>query len=109
MTRADILALPSGALNGLQLVYYGACSTGEGGANAANLVNATYDRGARTVIGFTVSVYCDSTNTWTSEFMKQISNNQTIKYAMQKADDKAGTEGYTHMRLVRGSSDVTVS
>ncbi len=109
MTRADILALPSGALSHMQLVYYGACSTGEGGASAENLVNATYDRGARTVIGFTTEVDCGSTNTWTAEFMEQISNNHTIYYAMIQADNEAGTGGNTHLRLVRGLQEVTVS
>lgn len=110
MTRNDVLALPPGALSHMQLVYYGACSTGEGGSSAANLVNATFDRGARTVIGFTVSVGCGTANTWTQEFMTNISNGETVDRAMELADRKVSkSPDGTNQRLERGATNVTVN
>lgn len=110
MTRNDVLALPPGALSHMQLVYYGACLTGEGGSSAANLVNATFDRGARTVIGFTVEVGCGTTNTWTQEFMTSISNGETVDRAMKLADSKvSNSPNGTNQRLVRGATAVTVN
>lgn len=109
LTRANILALPSNALSHLQLVFYGACLTGEGGAAAENLVNATYDRGARTVIGFTTEVYCGATNRWTEVFMTYLSNGATIAEAIRQADTSMGSDhGNTICRLVRGPQDVTI-
>lgn len=109
LTRSDILALPSGALSHMKLVYYGACLTGEDGASAANLVNATYARGAKTVIGFTEKVDCNSTNVWTKSFMTNISNGKTIAASMDAAD--VAVEDYvehkndkTRFRLVRGAT-----
>lgn len=110
MTRSAVLALPPGALGHMRLVYYGACSTGTGGSGAANLVNATFDRGARTVIGFTVNVTCSTTNTWTRAFMNSISNGDTIDRAMRLADNEvSNSPGGTNQRLVRGTTTVTVN
>lgn len=110
MTRTDMLALPPGALSHMQLVYYGACKTGEGGASAENLVNATFDRGARTVIGFTVIVDCNSCNTWTKAFMTNISNGYTVTYAMKMADTAVSSSpGGTNQRLVKGAQTATVN
>lgn len=94
----------------MQLVYYGACKTGEGGASAENLVNATFDRGARTVIGFTVIVDCNSCNTWTKAFMTNISNGYTVTYAMKMADTAVSSSpGGTNQRLVKGAQTATVN
>lgn len=103
MTRDDMLSLPAGALIYLELVYYGACSTGEGGINADNLVNATYEKGAKAVIGFTESVSCGSCNSWTKAFMESLSKGNTIKAATTAADKAVqGSPGGTNQRLERG-------
>lgn len=107
--RSDILALPSNALSGNRLVYYGACLTGEGGSTASNLVNATYDRGAKTVIGFKTTVTSGPTNIWTQQFLKSVSNGCMIKDAVLQADYTVLHSVYTtytenRQRTVRGLS-----
>ena len=72
MEMEDIKGLPDNALASTRLVYYGACSTASGGSTANNLVNTTYNKGAKTVIGFQDVVYCDATTIWSSQFFKSI-------------------------------------
>lgn len=110
MNMTMVSNLPNGALNNLKLVYYGACSTGEGGITGANLVNATYDRGAQIVIGFGESVGCNSCNTWTKAFMTSISNGTTVAVAMVNADNAfTGANGATDIRTVRGNTNVVIN
>ena len=73
-------------LNDLLFVYLGACKTGMGGGSATNLVNSFYSKGVDNVVGFTISVLIDETNFWTTEFMSNIANGQSIATAISNAD-----------------------
>ena len=109
ITRSMVIALPANALSSAKLVYYGACLTGEGGADAENLVNATFDRGAKCVIGFTESINFDAGNKWTKKFMASLSDGDTIDTAISKAALAVLlAPGSTNKRLVRGTSNVRI-
>lgn len=88
LTRQDILALPANALSSCDLVLYVGCSTGAGGTNGTNLVNATYARGARTVIGFTDTILAAQGRCFYEEFLRLIHNGYTVQNAYNAALDK---------------------
>ena len=81
LTTNMISGLSAGALKGVRLVCYAACNTGEG-----DLVSTTYQKGARTVIGFHNAVYCHETHYWLEKFMSELANGSTISVAMNAAD-----------------------
>lgn len=85
-TINDIDGISDSDLENLKFVYYGACLTGEGGAGATNLVNATYNKGVDVVLGFMISVNVYETNLWTTIFMENIANGSNINNSMQTAD-----------------------
>lgn len=68
-----------------ELIIYGACKTGLGEENEANLVNATYDCGAKIVIGFLESVGSSQVNTWCKVFFENLSQGQTVQYSCDTA------------------------
>ena len=51
-----------------ELVVYCCCLCGEGGMTADNLVVATYNEGAKNVIGFKISINCSEANDWLGDF-----------------------------------------
>lgn len=108
MEMEDIKGLPDNALASTRLVYYGACSTASGGSTANNLVNTTYNKGAKTVIGFQDVVYCDATTIWSSQFFKSICNGVSIAQALIEADYTAllatGYAENNQNRLVKGNT-----
>lgn len=61
------------SLSNVDLVIYGACYTGKGGLEANNLVTATHNRGARTVIGFQPSVNTALCEIWYDLFFQKYS------------------------------------
>ncbi len=79
-------SLPSGSLSYSELVIYGACETGKGRDVEENLVNATYNAGVRTVIGFEKSVWNSETNEWCAAFFHAIAEGETIYSACYEAD-----------------------
>ena len=86
LTRGDILDLPSNSFNYAELVIYGACLTGDGRDGASNLVNATHERGAKTVIGFEKSVWSTEVNWWCEQFLEALVNGYTVQEACAFAD-----------------------
>ena len=97
-------ALADDAFDDLQLVYLGACLTGQGGAGANNLVNALYNKGADVVIGFTEEIDQDEAYCWTEAFMKSIAKGNTVEQAIKDADDALSFD-----EDLGGQSDYTVS
>lgn len=85
-TIDDINSLGNNAFGNLSFVYLGACETGAGQANANNLVNAFYNKGADTVLGFTIEVNIAETNFWMENFMTNIAEGDTIQAAIAAAD-----------------------
>ncbi len=67
---SDMQNLPTNAFLHSELIIYGACSTAQGGLTGNNIVMATIDAGARTVIGFENSVYSDGCNRWCANFFE---------------------------------------
>ena len=98
-------------LKNARLILYGACETGLGGESANNLVNSTFNRGAKTVIGFQSAVGCDQMNTWTKEFfVASGEQSKTITQSLEHADYWTGFYHWgnrygTDNRLVRGSTE----
>lgn len=50
------------------LIIYCCCLCGAGGETANNLVVATYNRGAKNVIGFKIEINCNEANNWIAAF-----------------------------------------
>lgn len=87
LTVSRIDSLNESVFEDLKFVYLGACKTGKGREDANNLVNAIYEKGADTVLGFTISVNVAETNTWTRAFMIELASGTTIEDAMLVADE----------------------
>ena len=79
----EILALPTGSFSNAELIILGACSAGEGGAGADNVVNAIADKGAQIVIGFRVSVSGYEMNDWCKLFFEQLKNGESVENAVE--------------------------
>ncbi len=85
ITIDDIKSMSDSAFEGLSLVYYGACLTGLGGDDEENLVNATYEKGAKIVIGFSRKVDIEQTNYWSERFLQYIANGESVQSALNQA------------------------
>jgi len=77
-----IRALPNNALNRVELVIYAAC----GSPGTPNLVNATHERGAQTVIGWTDEIHSGTLCIWTTTFMNSITAGNNIDRAIRAAE-----------------------
>ena len=86
LTINDINSLNNTAFNNLKFVYFGACLTGSGRSGGTNLVNTVYNKGADTVLGFTIEVFVSETNLWTQSFMTNLATGVSINSAMNTAD-----------------------
>lgn len=86
LTIEDINSLDNTAFDSLEFVHLGACLTGQGKSSATNLVNAFYNKGADTVLGFTIEVFVSETNSWTQSFMLSLASGSTVADAITDAD-----------------------
>lgn len=111
MSRNMVLGLPDSDLRGVKLAVYVACETGKGGATAANLVNATFDKGAKAVIGFQENMGAIA-DTWSDTLMQSLSSGKTINQAMLDGDDAGyntwGSYENIKIRTVRGDVSVDI-
>ena len=108
LTSNDISSWPVGALDDIQLAFIGACECGAGGANANNLVNTIFAKGADCVIGYQQSVHTRANYIMIEEFCRGIGSGYTITEALTYADAQVlnlyGSSGNTNNRLVRGDT-----
>lgn len=108
LSVSNINALSDNALSNNRFIHYSSCSTGYGGENAANLVNATYAKGAQIVLGYTTQVYINVNNAWDEIFYEAVYRyGCSIDEAMTLADSGISTmENHTcnYNRLIRGDS-----
>ena len=88
----DITPLASDAFADLDIVCLGACYTGTGRENAANLVNAIHSKGAKVVIGFTTGVIVSETERWVAGFTTAIAQGKTVEEAISAGDAAAAEE-----------------
>ena len=88
----DITPLASDAFADLDIVCLGACYTGRGEENAANLVNAIHSKGAKVVIGFTTGVIVSETERWVAGFTTAIAQGKTVEEAISAGDAAAAEE-----------------
>lgn len=94
ITMAQINALASNALSDVDLVVYGTCEAAKGGKYASNMVNSTFNKGAKVVIGFEDITYVDQMNHWLINFFSSYSRG---KYVIEAASDGLfWTEAYYH-------------
>lgn len=90
LSMEDLSVLPTNYLIRSELIVYGACLTASQ-STGSNLVNATIQRGARTVIGFEDPIGSDACNFWCEKFFEKYADfydneNKTIQDACKKAD-----------------------
>ena len=85
----DITPLASDAFADLDIVCLGACYTGRGKENIANLVNAIHSKGAKVVIGFIDDADVDETNAWVPSFINAIAQGMTVQEAIDAGDTAA--------------------
>ncbi len=106
---STINTLTDNALRNCRFIHYGSCNTGEGGETADNLVNATYAKGAKAVLGYTTDVYGNTVIEWDSSFYEAIyTYGASIEEAMSLADATVqgmrGSSAVTKKRLFRGDN-----
>ncbi|MBQ7354299.1 MAG: hypothetical protein IJW62_02120 [Clostridia bacterium] len=89
---------PENALASSRLIMYMGCLTGVDHTHdfvdyikTYNLVNATFDKGAHCVIGLTKSVNERGVNDWLTQFINAIRSGQTIKNAINTANNNTNT------------------
>ena len=104
---SDVKALNSGALSECRLAFIGACLVGAGGSTADNMVTGIYNKGARCVIGYKVSVKTTANYAMIKYFCQGIGRGDTILEALAYADTMVLAEcnsdpGGTNSRLVLG-------
>ncbi|MDD5900043.1 MAG: C25 family cysteine peptidase [Lachnospiraceae bacterium] len=90
--NSDIENLDAGELSGVKLVAFVGCYTAAGGVsstNTRNLVVASTEKGAKTAVGFSETIYCNTANTWTEFFFKYLSEGKNIDEATNNAVTKA--------------------
>ncbi len=86
LTTTMLNALSSNALSDNELVIYGTCSAGKGGASATNIVNSTYNKGAKHVIGFKGITKVTQTNDFIHQFIHELgTDKETIGDAYDNA------------------------
>ncbi|MBE6694050.1 MAG: hypothetical protein E7589_04730, partial [Ruminococcaceae bacterium] len=73
LNRSYLMSCSDDILQYSELIIYGACETAKGGENAENLVAATVEAGARTVIGFEDPVFAGACNRWCKKFFEYYS------------------------------------
>gem|GEM_PF-4979669 len=109
MTTNMVDNLVSNGLSGCDLIFYGACLTGQGGqTDSSNLVNKTYSKGAAAVLGFQQEVYCLEVNAWATVFFEHYSDGDSADtsawYASKWiAENWTETPITTNLYLIRGN------
>ena len=115
LTRDYVLSQPSGSLNNCRLVVYNACQAASGGVGAANLAQATVDRGATTVVGFRENILVNQADTWMTAFCNGIAAGDLVEEAknaaLQYVKNEYGVNnvGYTDTAVVFGNSLQTLN
>lgn len=66
-------------LSNMQLILLIVCETAAGGENVNNLPNIMVQRGAKTVIGFEDSIYCDDASLWTEDFFDLLKSGLSVE------------------------------
>ena len=107
LTRNYILSQPANSLD-CRLVVYKACLAGSGGRGAANLAQATVDRGATTVVAFKDVIGINHANAWVTEFCQLLLAKKSVYDAaigaLTKVEDEYGEYGGTETVVVFGST-----
>ena len=67
----------------IKVALFGACYSGQGGANALNLPSETVERGASCAVGFEGEIDCSATNMWTNSFFEYLSNGYSVYTACE--------------------------
>ncbi|MDE7398664.1 MAG: hypothetical protein K2N06_03960 [Oscillospiraceae bacterium] len=78
ITISQINALGANALSNVDMVIYGTCRAANGGISASNMVNSTFKKGAKVVIGFEELTYVDQMNQWLLDFFKSYSKGKSV-------------------------------
>ncbi len=106
LTVENIEDLEDEIFSNCQLVVYGSCEVASTDNGSNNIVNATKNKGATTVVGFEQKVNCDSTNTFMEAFFVALSQGKTVNSALSDASkatlEEYGTEDTTQYYDVVG-------
>ena len=92
ISLSDIKALPYESLSSNRLVLYGGCETAKGGYSGDNMVNNTFYKGAKSVIGFQTktetNVFGIGINKWMKNFYESsYEYNLTLYQACYRATE----------------------
>lgn len=110
-TEDDFESMGSTDLSNEDLVVYGTCNAGQGGSKATNIVNLTFQKGARHVVGFRGTTLVNQTNDFFHQFLHELG---TDEENLQDAYDNAlfwvkvwnwGKAGGIDNVLIRGDQE----
>ena len=83
LTTSDLQSLGNSLFTNLKFVFYGACSTGSGGASYnQNLINVTGSKGVDCVVGYRGSIMVSECNAFYAPFVEELSNGSTVEEAL---------------------------
>lgn len=105
MTMSQVNTLSSNALCDVDLVIYGTCEAAKGGKFASNMVNSTFRKGAKVVIGFEDLTYVDQMNQWLLDFFKSYSSGNDVT---QSANDGLYWAKFWHFGDAGGTDKVLI-
>lgn len=85
ISDTDLLNLADGAFSGSKLVMYMTCSAGAPVSSGMNIVQATYDRGAKCVLGWNCNTNIREGGVWCEYFFERLGEEYTIYAAAVSA------------------------
>jgi hypothetical protein len=108
-TIDTVNTLADNALQNSRFIYYSSCLTGAGGETANNLVNATFNKGAKAVLGFKTEVLNNVNQAWNSAFYEAIywygaSITEAMALADNSVEETSGSGSVMYYRLFQGDA-----
>lgn len=80
--------LPSNSLSDMEVAVYGGCYTANTSSVYGNLLNSTYNKGAKFVLGWKVATSNNQHTVWLKVFMESLSSGNNVSKAIVDADDE---------------------
>ncbi len=87
-SSVSMAATSYGAFSDVSLIIYCGCKTGATSESYQNLVNNTYSKEARCVIGWTVNTFVEPGNEWIEYFFEACASGKNVSLAVDYATEK---------------------
>ena len=93
----------------LNLVLFVGCNTAHGGEDGNNLPSKIVEQGAKTAIGFELSIDCNEANIWTEVFYEAMLNGDTVEVAVEAAKKATNESTGLHSVVICGDRNLRLN